>query len=635
MSTTGEVKKREVRIGKYVKVKKLGQGTYGRVYLCKHADSGKLYVLKEVDLSMLKPFQQEQAVKEIRFLNSFRHPCIIGYDEYFQVKYKGHTILYIVMEYADSGDLGHVIKRAQETKKFLPEEQVLDWLVQLCLALKHIHDRKIIHRDLKSENVFLMRDKSVRLGDFGVARDLASTLDNAKTQVGTPYYLSPEICQNNPYNHKTDVWALGAIMYELLALRHPFEAKNLHELVLKIVGEQQPALPRMYSKDLRQIVDRMLLKDTTKRPTIAQLLQEPVIAERIPRFLDQEKLDDEFSHTILHGEFNLAGLIKQKEHEWEASERKERQVVIQQRLQTQEEGRRAPPTPVPDDHSRPPLEPGQLGRINSAPAEAVGKRKKQPRSGGKTRPRTQDLAPVRAPSGNGGMSRNSSVSSLPPNYSEADARGTCMRCDASFKSNYFKCDTCQESFLLCSSCLSRSRHDPSHNFSYVPIPRSQRSRGNSPSTRSLPGRNGGARPHRSHVHRRVDSQHLADRSPPSRSPSGSPARGILPSPHKTPSPANPKPLSFKERKLVKQRAADEARLAELEQARLANASERNRAHDRKVRELTHSGSRHALPMHSQIGERGRAMYVNTLKSSDSFDEGQLHATSRRSLHEAR
>lgn len=118
---------------------------------------------------------------------------------------------------------------------------------QICLAIKHIHDRKILHRDLKSQNVFMTRSGIAKLGDFGIAKVLSSTADNAKTIVGTPYYLSPEIIENKPYNFKSDIWSLGVLLYEMCALKPPFNGASLHILALQIVrGVYQP-LPAHYS----------------------------------------------------------------------------------------------------------------------------------------------------------------------------------------------------------------------------------------------------------------------------------------------------------------------------------------------------------------------------------------------------
>lgn len=102
--------------------------------------------------------------------------------------------------------------------EYFPEELVLSWFTQICLALKHCHDRKILHRDLKSQNIFLTKRNIVKLGDFGIARVLSNTKSIAKTVVGTPYYLSPEIIESSPYSFKSDVWSLGVLLYEMCAL---------------------------------------------------------------------------------------------------------------------------------------------------------------------------------------------------------------------------------------------------------------------------------------------------------------------------------------------------------------------------------------------------------------------------------
>jgi NIMA (never in mitosis gene a)-related kinase len=112
---------------------------------------------------------------------------------------------------------------------------VLNWFTQILLSIKHIHDRKILHRDLKSQNIFLTSRNIVKLGDFGIARVLSHTRSNAKTVVGTPYYLSPEIIENKPYNFKSDVWSLGVLLYEMCALGPPFNAGSLHELAKRII----------------------------------------------------------------------------------------------------------------------------------------------------------------------------------------------------------------------------------------------------------------------------------------------------------------------------------------------------------------------------------------------------------------
>jgi len=136
------------------------------------------------------------------------------------------------MEYADSGDIAQLIENQKKSGKHFTEDEVLFYFVQILLAMKHVHDHKILHRDLKGQNIFLHKittadgkqRRMVKLGDFGVSKILSSTIDSAKTAVGTPYYLSPEICSAKGYNNKSDVWSLGCILYELCTMQHVFEA---------------------------------------------------------------------------------------------------------------------------------------------------------------------------------------------------------------------------------------------------------------------------------------------------------------------------------------------------------------------------------------------------------------------------
>lgn len=128
--------------------------------------------------------------------------------------------------------------------EYFTEDQVLNYFTQICLALKHCHDRKILHRDLKSQNIFLTKKNIVKLGDFGIARVLSNTRSKAKTVVGTPYYLSPEIIESMPYSFKSDVWSLGVLLYEICALCPPFNATSLHQLAQRIIKGQFDKIPK-------------------------------------------------------------------------------------------------------------------------------------------------------------------------------------------------------------------------------------------------------------------------------------------------------------------------------------------------------------------------------------------------------
>lgn len=278
-------------------IKLLGSGSFGKCYLCIDPQDNSKVVVKQIDISHMDLNQKKEAYHEARIMSAFDHPNIIRFRDIYATT---NGKLNIVMDYADGGDLAERIK--EQKGKFFPEVFIIDIFVQLCLALKHVHDRKILHRDIKAQNIFLTKDDIVKLGDFGIAKVLSSTIDKAKTLVGTPYYLSPEIVDNKPYNFKSDVWSLGVLLYELCTLKPPFDASSFHFLALKIVRGAYPPLPPHYSRDLKALVASMLSIDPNKRPTIAQILKLPFVNKRIQNLLSESIKQKEFSHTVLHNE---------------------------------------------------------------------------------------------------------------------------------------------------------------------------------------------------------------------------------------------------------------------------------------------------------------------------------------------
>ena len=177
---------------------------------------------------------------------------------------------------------GDLKSRLNDQKgKFFEESQILDWFTQICLALKHIHDRKILHRDLKSQNIFLSKNGLVKIGDFGIAKCLNYTLDKAKTYIGTPYYLSPEIVQDMEYSFKSDIWSLGVLLYEITSLRMPFEANNLATLSLKIIKGSYSPIPNHFSKELKNLQSALLNVDHIKRPNINNILSKKIFKLKI------------------------------------------------------------------------------------------------------------------------------------------------------------------------------------------------------------------------------------------------------------------------------------------------------------------------------------------------------------------
>ncbi|XP_065592371.1 serine/threonine-protein kinase Nek1 isoform X8 [Cyrtonyx montezumae] len=279
---------------KYIKVQKIGEGSFGKAILVKDKENSQQYVIKEINISKMSNKEREESRREVAVLANMKHPNIVLYRESFEE----NGCLYIVMDYCEGGDLFRKIN-AQKGVLF-SEDQILDWFVQICLALKHIHDRKILHRDIKSQNIFLTKDGTIQLGDFGIARVLSSTVELARTCIGTPYYLSPEICQNRPYNNKSDIWALGCVLYEMCTLKHAFEAGNMKNLVLKIISGSFPPVSMHYSYDLRSLLSQLFKRNPRDRPSVNSILEKNFIAKRVEKFLTPQLIADEFSHKMFH-----------------------------------------------------------------------------------------------------------------------------------------------------------------------------------------------------------------------------------------------------------------------------------------------------------------------------------------------
>jgi serine/threonine protein kinase len=193
------------------------------------------------------------------------------------------------MEYADGGDLFMHLKKYKEAQVggTLPEIQVINLFVQVTMAVRYMHDRKLLHRDIKSQNVFLTQSHVVKLGDFGISTVLQNTMAMAKTICGTPCYFSPELCNGRPYNNKSDIWALGVLLYEMAGGKLPFESANMKRLMDEILTKDPPRIPRCYSDGLWRLIQSMLHKDPLCRPDAATVLRSPVLLAVVPGIASQ------------------------------------------------------------------------------------------------------------------------------------------------------------------------------------------------------------------------------------------------------------------------------------------------------------------------------------------------------------
>jgi len=185
------------------------------------------------------------------------------------------------MDYADGGDLNTKLQEQKKKGTYFDENQIITWFTQICLALQHIHSHKILHRDLKAQNVFLMQTGQVKVGDFGIAKILDGTADLAETAIGTPYYLSPEICEKKPYNYKSDIWGLGCVLYEMLTFKRPFEASSIGGLVISILNGKYKPISAHWSKNIKNLVSNLLSVNPNTRMNIDEILSLEFIKSKI------------------------------------------------------------------------------------------------------------------------------------------------------------------------------------------------------------------------------------------------------------------------------------------------------------------------------------------------------------------
>ena len=283
--------------------KTLGRGSFGSVYLVLRKKDQKIYALKTVIFENLNKRDQENSLNEVRILASINHPNVIGYKEAFWDE-KGSS-LNIVMEYADDGDLESKIVQMRKEGGMFNESLIWSYSIQMIEGLKALHDKKIMHRDIKSANIFLVKDKhQCKLGDMNVSKVIKEKV--LRTQTGTPYYASPEVWKDEPYSYKSDLWSIGCVIYELCALRPPFKGKNLDELYGNVCKGNIERISHIYSDDLWKMIMMLLQVDVKKRVDCNEFLDSKLIMKKIKEMKennseckDLEINKNSFSGTLL------------------------------------------------------------------------------------------------------------------------------------------------------------------------------------------------------------------------------------------------------------------------------------------------------------------------------------------------
>ena len=267
-------------LNNFILGKILGKGSYGSVRIVERKEDHKIYALKSVVINVLGEKEKLNSFNEVRLLASLKHQNIIDYKEsFFDEKEK---TLNIVMEYADDGDLRTKITQILKNNLSFEESTIWNVLIQILEGLNYLHKNNIIHRDLKSANIFLTKNGLIKIGDLNVSTIAKKGVAN--TQTGTPYYASPEIWNDKPYNSKCDIWSLGCIIYEMSTLHVPFRGTSLNQLYCRIMKGKYSQIPSRYSNDLKNIIKIILNEDVQKRPSAEELLKNEIIIKKMKEY---------------------------------------------------------------------------------------------------------------------------------------------------------------------------------------------------------------------------------------------------------------------------------------------------------------------------------------------------------------
>ena len=289
----------------YQKIKSLGKGSYGQVFLVKSIQTQKEYALKETIITKKKEVFLYFTMNEINILSKLNNPFIISLKCAFKTQLDNDIEkLGIIMEYVDNGDLNKLLIDYKYDEIYFEEKRILNWLFQVCLALIYLQKNDVIHRDIKPSNIFLMADDTIKLGDFGISKKVSLSSD-ITFFIGTPRYTSPEIINKKDFSFKTDIWSLGVTFLELISLRAPFlgyETEEIYENILKrninsnILNKEKNGfnnyITKRYSKNLLDLVKEMISMNPDDRPNAKDILNKDIIKERMESYLKENNFNE-------------------------------------------------------------------------------------------------------------------------------------------------------------------------------------------------------------------------------------------------------------------------------------------------------------------------------------------------------
>ena len=259
----------------------IGQGMSGKVYKARHKKENRFYAIKKLNFNEINEKERIAIQDEVNLLKQLKHPNIVTYKDSF---FDSDNCLNIVMVFCELGDM--YTKIHKQKGEYFPEEQILLWLAQLCLALSYVHDKQILHRDIKTQNIFIQNEHTIRIGDFGIAKGYNQNQDLGGSLIGTPLYMAPEVYNSSKkYSFRSDIWSLGCCIFEMCNLKNAFEAKSWNAVFVKVNKGQRAPLNNKYSIDMKNLVDSMLSVNGKNRPTIASILEKPFMKPIVGKYI--------------------------------------------------------------------------------------------------------------------------------------------------------------------------------------------------------------------------------------------------------------------------------------------------------------------------------------------------------------
>mmetsp|Transcript_4732 Transcript_4732/g.10265 ORF Transcript_4732/g.10265 Transcript_4732/m.10265 type:complete len:876 (-) Transcript_4732:168-2795(-) len=311
-------------VHKYLRGRLLGKGGFAKVYWCTSLDTNRHYAVKIVPkANLVKSRARQKLQAEIKIHRSLKHGNVCEYKHFFEDKEN----CYILLELCQNQSMNEMIKR----RKRLTEPEVKYYMKQLLEAVQYMHDVNVIHRDLKLGNLFLDKNLTVKVGDFGLATRLSNSEEKRKTICGTPNYIAPEVIDGNKekrgHSFEVDVWSMGVICFTTLVGKPPYESKDVKSTYQRILANQYEFPSHIpISRHARELISAMLQTNPQKRPTLEQMSQHPFFTHDASNIPSSIPLSG--THVAPDWKFDSNGIIFAVEKE---SDEKYRRPTISSR----------------------------------------------------------------------------------------------------------------------------------------------------------------------------------------------------------------------------------------------------------------------------------------------------------------